>query len=270
MANAHSVPAQILELPPRPPDASTGAEIAREIRSLELNAREARLLAELVRGNVPSWLRQLVRVELTKRIGGREHRVVLWATPDYLAVGSDSDYFRVPLTPQTAQQVADLTRTSLPTTVIVDAVWRRARARLAPAPIPPSPAMTTVPVFEDHDRMILEQQRSRDAPSGTLVAGHKKDVVLTAQLAEGSGKVAIYGWHRLDGEPIQPLYTGHSDRWVDYSHGIRLVSRTIMIDGERRDLMDVLGDPALAPLLSDEGVVPYPRYSHARGPQQEH
>ena len=25
------------------------------------------------------------------------------------------------------------------------------------------------------------------------------------------GKVAIYGWHKPDGKPIQPLYTGHMD-----------------------------------------------------------
>jgi len=44
--------------------------------------------------------------------------------------------------------------------------------------------------------------------------------------------VAIYGWHKLDGKPIQPLYTGHVDWYVDYSHGIRLVSRTIYIDNK--------------------------------------
>ena len=100
---------------------------------------------------------------------------------------------------------------------------------------------------------------------GALVAGHKKDVVLTALLGSRPGKVAIYGWHRLDGKPIQPLYTGHTDRWVDYSHGIRLVSRAVLIDGEERDMAEVLRDTALAGILSDEGVIMQARYSPVLG-----
>lgn len=259
-----------LELPPRPPDARTGAEIAQSVRSLDLEAREEVIFAELASGNVPSWLRVLVEVGFRRHVDGRDHRVVFRATPDYVTVGSDTNYFRVPLTPQTAQRFADVTRTSLPTTVMVDALWQAAKVRLAPAPIPPGPEMTSVRVFEDHDRTIREQRERESAPSGALIAGHKKDVVLTAKLLPGSRKVAIYGWHRLNGAPIQPLYTGHSDRWVDYSHGIRLVSRWVTIDGVDHDLLDVLRDPALAPLLSDDGVLETPRYSTKGSGRSEH
>jgi len=254
------VRAQFLVLPPRPADAPTGTEIARDIRTLDLDARELRIQDEFARGNVPSWLRTLVPVELRRMLDGHEHVVVVRVTPDYVAVGSDDDYFLAPLTPGTAQRIADLAHASLPTPPIVDAVWATAAVRLGPDSIAPSPAMTTVPVFEEHDRLVRARRDRAGLPAGALVAGHKKDVVLTARLDTLPGRVAIYGWHKPDGRPIQPLYTGHIARYADYSHGIRLVSRNVLIDGVEHDMLDVLRDPALAGLLSDDGTLREPRY----------
>ncbi len=99
-----------------------------------------------------------------------------------------------------------------------------------------------------------------ERPLGALVAGHKKDVVIANKLFMTPGKVAIYGWHKSDGKPIQPLYTGHGASWVDYSHGIRLVSRRILVNGKAKTIDEVLADPALAILLSNEGVMLRTRY----------
>jgi hypothetical protein len=74
------------------------------------------------------------------------------------------------------------------------------------------------------------------------------------------GKVAIYGWHKPDGKPIHPLYMGHAASHVDYSHGIRLVSRRMMVDGLAKTIEEVLADPERAPLLSNEGVMLQTRY----------
>ena len=83
---------------------------------------------------------------------------------------------------------------------------------------------------------------------------------MTPRLADDSDHVAIYGWHEQDGSPIQPLYTGHVDDWVDYSHGIRLVSRRVVIDGVEQDLHDLLQDSSRWRLVSDEGPMRAPRY----------
>ena len=72
--------------------------------------------------------------------------------------------------------------------------------------------------------------------------------------------MAIYGWHQLNGTPIQPLTTVHVDWYVDYSHGIRLVKRQMIVDGQPRDLWDVLKDPDLYLLVSDEGQIAVPHY----------
>ena len=55
--------------------------------------------------------------------------------PDYLAVGSDADFVRVPMTPQTAQRVADAFGCALPTRKIVDEVYRAATVRPHPRPL---------------------------------------------------------------------------------------------------------------------------------------
>jgi hypothetical protein len=247
-------------LPPRPADALSGSEVASSVRTLELGAREERLYHEIALGNVPDWIRSFVRIELPRDIDGRTRVATIWVAPDYVAIGSNEDYFLAPLSPQTAQRVADLTGTSLPTTRIVDAVWAGAGVRLGPDSIAPGPAMTTVPVFENHNARVRGRREVHDDLPGALVAGHKKDVVLTSRLVDQPGHVAIYGWHRPDGRPIQPLYLGHTDRWVDYSHGIRLVGRVVLVDGVRHDLVDVVSDPELAIFLSDEGTITEPRY----------
>ena len=82
-------------------------------------------------------------------------------------------------------------------------------------------------------------------PLGTLVAGDKKDIVLTPQHAAKPGKVAIYGWHRTNGVAIQPLYLGHADSWADYSHGVRLVHQTAKLDGADKPIAELLADHAM-------------------------
>ena len=72
--------------------------------------------------------------------------------------------------------------------------------------------------------------------------------------------MAIYGWHQPDGKPIQPLYLGHVNTYVDYSHGIRLMSRRTWVDGERMQVADVFDDERFRGLLEDEpAVAPHQR-----------
>src|SRR6185436_3107416 len=97
-------------------------------------------------------------------------------------------------------------------------------------------------------------------PLGELVAGDKKDVVITPQLEGMPGHVAIYGWHRPDGKRIQPLYLGHRDSWVDYSHGVRLIQSWAQVNGASNTLQAALSQRGLAGLASDEGMIVTPRY----------
>ena len=241
------------ELPPRPADAPSGSAFVERVAGLSLAEREQEIRAQFAAGNVPAFCRNFVEVKVTRRIDGQEHTALWRVAPEYLAIGSDDDFFLAPVTPDTARALAETVDCTLPTRRMVDEIFAAATVKLTPAPLPPSPAMTTVPVFLEHNA-IVRQQRAADAhPAGSLVAGHKKDIVLTPQLAGALGKVAIYGWHRTDGTAIQPLYIGHTAAWVDYSHGARFVQRTLTVDGAATTIDAVLADPKLAALLSDEG-----------------
>lgn len=251
----------VLDLPPRPANAPGGEEIAAEVRPLDLKAREERIYSEVSHGNVPDWLRRLRPVVVTGRVEGHEHSVTFWVTPDYLAVGSDSDSFVIPLSATTGQRIADLVGGSLPTPRMVDAIWSSAGARLAPIRLEPGDSMATVRYFERHARLVAAQRGLHGVAPDAFVAGDKLDVVITPTVFANPGKVALYGWHRPDGRPIQALFTEHSDDRVIFSHGIRLVDRRVTVDGRRRDLWDVLRDPSIARLLSRQGVIREPRYA---------
>jgi hypothetical protein len=251
-----------VSLPERRPDAPAGREFAERISSFDLAAREREVLSQVTQGNMPHFWRQFAEVKVTRWVDGTEHTAAYRVSPDYLALGSDRDYLLMPVTPATAQAIADILDCSLPTPRMVNDIFAAAPVKLEPAPIPPSPAMTSVPVFLQHNAAVFKQRAGFFAtdPLGTLVAGHKKDVVLTRRLADSPGKVAIYGWHRTNGEPIQPLYLSHTATWVDYSHGARFVRKALLVDGQTTTLESVLADPALSVLLSDEGPLPRLRY----------
>lgn len=252
-----------MALPPRPDGALTGSQLSEVLRGLDLSQREARVVLEFLAGNVPPWLRDLRPIQFRSTNDGHALLLELHVTPDYLALGSADDFLRIPLTPATAQRLADTQRYLLPTRKIVDAIYAQAELKLTPEPMKPGPEMTTVPSFASHNALVNSQlmARASSQPLGRLVAGHKKDVVLSNRLTNAPGKVAIYGWHQTNGVPIQPLYTGHTARWVDYSHGIRLVCGTAQLDGTNIPLASVLSDAALSALVSDEGPLAFTRYS---------
>ena len=219
--------------------------------------RQGEAVAEILRGNVPGFQRTLVPVTLTAELAdGASHEAVIWVTPDYLAIGSDADFLRMPLTLPSIARISEKLDVLPPTPRVVDAIWQDAQRHLQPSPMPPGPQMRSSKYYLNHRMAISKQLPS--AVQGDLVAGHKKDVVLTNRLAAKPGRIAIYGWHRQNGEPIQPLSTIHGASYADYSHGLRLVAGTVLVDGAERRLRDVLADPFLAPLLSDEGPISDP------------
>jgi hypothetical protein len=254
--------AETLPLPARQPDAATGNQFLKRISSLGFEEREREIYTQITSGNVPHFLRQLCPVEVTNSFNGRTNWGTLYATADYVAIGSDDDYYLAHMSPNTAQCLADFLNCTLPTPKIVDAVYRAAEVKLTPEPIAPSSAMTTVADFSNHNAMVWRQRVAHlnEHQLGTLVAGHQKDVVIASGLASTPSKAAIYGWHQTNGVPIQPLYLKHAANWVDYSQCIRLVSKKMIANGEMRFFGDVIGDPELCGMVSDEGRISDPRY----------
>lgn len=250
--------------PPRPEGAPSGSSFVTALLTGDEPAREEAIRRELTRGNMPEALRHLARVgfEGVTR-SGRRASVTLWVTPDYLAVGDDDDSVRVPMNAVTAQEVADALGFMLPTAKIVDAIYAGAAVKLAPRTLTPNGWMVRTEAFAFHD-VLVDAQLAGKEPTA-LVAGHKKDVVISNRLEARAHRLALYGWHDAEGHPIQPLCTAHGDWYSDYSHGVRLVAPTMQIDGSTRRLAEVLEDPELAPLLSDEGPLAHTRYRTEHG-----
>jgi len=243
-------------IPPRPFFAMKGSEFAKTISSMDGFMREQAILTQLMEGNLPNFLRKLKPVQMIlPSKNGRNITVSIFVMPDYLAVGSDSDFLLIPMSLRTAAQIAFRFGFVLPTTKMVDAIFKQSAFHLTPNPLPPGPQMRSTAYYVKHDERIKEQEQTLGKPLDALVSGHKKDVVLTNRLAKAVGRIAIYGWHRLSGIPIQPLTTVHPANYADYSHGIRLVSEIVLIDGKPGSIYSVLRDPDLTNVLSDEGVM---------------
>lgn len=243
-------------IPARSQNALSGSAFAKVADGLEEREREALIRAELRAGNLPAHLRRLAPVVLTgEREDGSSVQVTVCVTPDYLAVGGDGDYLRVPMGLGSAMTLAYHFGFLLPTPKMVDAIYQQASAHLKPHPMKPGPQMVTTAYFVRHNHTIEEQMQQAGVAEAGLIAGHKKDLVLSNRLEKKPGRVAIYGWHQPNGEPIQPLSTIHRAGYSDYSHGVRLVSQIAWVDGERVYLLDALENPRLAAALTHEGTI---------------
>jgi hypothetical protein len=239
-----------LGLPARPEDSITGSQFLTKIESLSLAVRERAIQGEILRGNVPDFLRSLVALDLAAVDSeANQHTATIYVLPDYLAIGDDRDFFRIPMSPLTAQTIADAADCSLLTSKLSDDIYRAAPVKLAPRPL--TKDREAPRTFHEHHQIIESQRQGH--PLGLLVAGIKKDIILTNRLNERANRVALYGWHQLDGHPIQPIYVGHVNTYVDYSHGVRLMSGECIVDGRRARVGEVLKDAELSRLLSGEG-----------------
>lgn len=248
-------------IPSRPTAAQSGSQFVQQVWSTAKTAREQWVQAEIAAGNLPEFLRRFVPVTVAITINSVPHTATFYVMPDYLAVGSNSDYVRFPMGPRTAQAIGDAFRCIMPTRKMVNDIYAAAAVKLAPHPYSPTVYnIESVEVFNLSNTTIEQQRTAAGATLGSLLGGTKKDVMITSQLASRPGKVAIYGWHQLSGQPIQPLYLGHEITYMDYSHGLRMVRQIMLVDGEPRYIQDVLKDPVLCQLISDEGAVNDPRY----------
>ena len=240
---------QPLQVPARQQSLPGGSSFYQEIMPLSWQEREQRAVQTVLAGNIPGFLRRLVPIHCSLTdSSGRQHKAVFYVTPDYLCIGSDDDFARLPLTPMAAQVIADSLHCFLPTRKMTDAIYAQAVVKLPPVPM--YALRDSAVTFWQHHLIIEGQRKQRKG----LIAGIKKDVVTSGKAARDHtpNRVAIYGWHQLTGKAIQPLYTGHVNWYVDYSHGIRLVYRNILVNGHWMDYQAVLRHPVLSALLCDE------------------
>ena len=243
----------ILRIPPRKKDAVGGAAFMTSIASMSLTNRENAIYNEIAAGNIPNSFRKINRITKTmKDAGGTNCVVELEISPDFLAIGSDDDFCRIPMLPTTAQKIATLFGATLPTSKMSDLAWEYAAVKLSPQTMNPDASMTTVPVFAAHNTLVETSRKAVGKPLSAPIAGHKKDIIISNRIAQDRTKLYIYGWHYTSGTPIQSISGAHDVNYVDYSHGVRMINQEMLVDGKLTKVRDILRNTTKYALLSNE------------------
>lgn len=237
-------------------ETKSGSVFYEQIRTLSFEERESMAVKEILAGNFPEFLKNYVAIIYSEKDAkGKEHQVTIYVSPDYLSIGNSLDYFIIPLSPMASEKIAKSMDASLPTPKMVDLIYENCELKLEPFNyIPRGNRNETPDIHYDHSKVIQAQIKAAGYAPGVFVAGSKKDLVISSKLIDSTRThhVTIYGWHRLNGKPIQPLTNIHINTYVDYSHGTRLVSNKVLIDGNEYSYSDVLKNSLLYTLLSNE------------------
>jgi hypothetical protein len=238
----------------------SGTDFFKQAAAYTWSQRDSFALEEFKNGNVPDFLKKFtpVKISIHDTANGKLIKAIIYVSPDYFSIGTNDNWCRVPVTPMAAQKIADKLNCFLPTKKIVDEVYNAAKIKLEPVPM--FAYRDSSPTMYQHHLIIEGQRKQRKG----LIAGIKKDVVITGLInhENKTNRVAIYGWHKTDGKPIQPLYTGHINWYVDYSHGIRFIYRKIRIGHQWMDYTDVLKHALYNKLICDEEYCDFYTYPY--------
>lgn len=223
---------------------------------------EDAIVEAVLEGNIPQELRSFRKIVFrtpvvdSVEILRKPHKVEIWVLPDYISIGTSDNFVRMPMGPLAAQRIADSLHCILPTTFLVDRIAEVAQGHLNIFPFRPLGSRNSQPiVYQDSNNAINALYDAKGYKFGQFISGLKKDVVLTYKILTIPGnenRVAIYGWHLPSGKAKQPLHIKHGNFYADYSHGIRMIYRTIKVDGKEYDAREVLESPQLYRLLSNE------------------
>lgn len=245
-----------LQIPPRPVGAITGSQFMAFVAGMTFDQREAQIYAQTSQGNIPDFMRTTKKIQsVFQDVNGTSHTVIYEVMPDYLCIGSDSDFARIPTGPITAQRLANLFGATMPTSKLVDNIAANADVKLSPVTYAPVGTQNEqVAKFIEHNTAIEAQRAAAGKPLGALVDGIKKDVVISNKIVDPANPnhVVIYGWYYPTGTYIQPLYNGHINSYVDYSHGIRFINNELLVDSVVMTATKVMMDATLYKILSNE------------------
>lgn len=225
------------------------SEFWKEMPEPPTTVREASILEAVEQGNYDpiDWVP--IRIPFDS---GRE--LCIQVAEDALSI----DGVRVNVTMTTMQRIVDVLGHAFPTSKISDLIHSNATVVARACTQKPDASMAYTSRMIKHSEAVEAQIGTRVGLASTV----GKDWVLTNRLCGRPDKSANYGWHdkaasytSVGGLKLwQPLGTAH-DRWhVDYSQVVRLVARNCVLDGEPRDLIELLqsSDPVVK-VLSYEG-----------------
>lgn len=221
------------------------------------NSREQRVKEWISLGQIPSWFQPTKEIKTSDSSG---NTLSYFVTPNYFALGEDSDYVLMPCNPLTFNHWLDANHCILPTKQMVKQIFK-ASTKIPAFPCVPArgESITNPRLYQQIDSKIKAFLNGPGDHTVNLYAGHKKDVVLSNGLVKNEFKdnVAIYGWwYKNKPKEIQDLnYKDHIVSYVDYSHGLRGVSKECILNGVNESIIEVLKKETLCHLLTDEKLL---------------
>jgi hypothetical protein len=245
-----------------------GRELMELLRPLPIPERESALLQFVMDGDYASVEFGVVQS------AHKGHTASISVMTDTLKIGTENSV-RIPASATLCQQLADYLGLMMPTTRIFDLMWRQG-SRLEPATQyadpadrkkhhydgPPyfSPEMDDVGASLKYHDETEREITGLTEPRSKLLA-HGKIWALDNRMT--SAKVVNYGFASnrapsLSASGIrmwQPASTRHNRVHADYSQVVRMWDPRVLVDGEARDAHELLTDPELAGLVSDQGVL---------------
>lgn len=258
----HKASMPVPALADKPTATLAGSDFMRRADTTAFWTLEDIIVETVTAGQVPDALRHFRKITFTTpvvdsvEILRKKHKVEMWVLPDYVTIGTNDDFVRMPMGPLAAQRIADALDCTLPTPFLVDRIAEASEGHVDIFPFRPLGNRNSQPiVFQDSNNAINAQFKAYGYEFGQFISGLKKDIVLTYKimtLTEYERNVAIYGWHHPDGRAQQPLFVRHGNFYVDYSHGVRLIYNKVKIDGVEYNIREILQSPELYRLLSDE------------------
>ena len=288
--------------PPRKDDAPGGKAFLAGLQdhhgAFTPEDREVAFLEQFKNGNVPDFCRKFCSIQLHD--AKNKHTATLEVMSDYLAIGSNEDFVRVPLSGLTMQKVADLWGCRIPTQPVADACYHQADKKVAGHNVdfqgPPGPGGSpkyggmwqasnwAVQLMDDitQGRLVCDSKTPRppltqgrcDMNFGLNHHGQcTVPVPHPLTLHAGHRKeviihpddlsvhLAFYGFFTAQGKALQGAgECRHGPAFADCSHGNRMVAPTILVDGKTMDYQAVLADKELCGVITPGGA-PFPKHS---------
>src|SRR5258705_1987377 len=99
----------------------TGNDFYHQAFAMHWKERDSFATKEILSGNIPSLLRNFtgIHISVTDSLSGKTTKTVYYVAPDYLSIGNNDDWARIPMTPMAAQKIADSFQCFLPTRKMV-------------------------------------------------------------------------------------------------------------------------------------------------------
>lgn len=253
----------------------TGSEFIDELKQIgdldhSPKAREKmaqKILEEIDAGHIPSFCHQknFKTVTMSNSAGTK---VQFRTSADYLSIGTDDNYVRIPITPILALKLHKKYGWGMPTAKMTDTIYNQAGKQLKGIGLVKSKEdtehMQSAEFINRHNQLynqqLTSQEKDQIAKGELLVAGHKKDIILSRYAIDHPDVMDFRGLYLTPGKPIQ-TNPAHTPAYSDYAQGFRLIAPQITIinpnhTSETMSYYQALKDPKIAHILNGtEGAI---------------